>query len=397
MMVAAQVKTRVVDADGHVLEPPAALVDYIDPAYRDRAPHIVERGGKEYWEGDHWMRYMPSQMESPTPAPVTNTVGLAGIQRWKDLRAMQDPDGQPYTKANPAGFFPEPRLKVMDEEGFDAAVLYPTLALTFIPDPGYALALGRAYNDWLADYCKAAPERLFGAAVLPLQDIDASVRELRRCVSDLGFKAAFLRPNLYIENTHWWDPVYEPFWSACEELDVAIGFHPHNADAMAGAARHYGLSGGDAVSLFVRAPVVNPLDSIFTLGSLIAGGVLEQHPGLRLAFLEASGGWLVAILERLDHRFEHLGQTLPVRLGAAPSEYFKRQLWISFDPDEAAIELTARTVGADRLIFGSDFPHPDAFYPNFVPLLRGRMAGLSGDEQRLILGENARRLYKLPR
>src|SRR5215813_14172781 len=106
MTTAAPVKTYVVDADGHVLEPPTALVDYIDPAYRDRAPRIVARDGKEYWEGDGWFRTGPS--------PATALAGMAGVARWKDQREVMASDAGPYTGANPAGFYPEPRLQVMD-------------------------------------------------------------------------------------------------------------------------------------------------------------------------------------------------------------------------------------------------------------------------------------------
>src|SRR5262245_11006071 len=110
----------VVDADGHVLEPPAALVDYIDPAYRDRAPRIVERDGREYWAGDSWTR---------SNQPMTALSGMAGVARWRDQRQFQASDAGPYTQCNPAGFHPEPRLRVMDDEGFDVAVLYPTQGL----------------------------------------------------------------------------------------------------------------------------------------------------------------------------------------------------------------------------------------------------------------------------
>jgi predicted TIM-barrel fold metal-dependent hydrolase len=229
-----------------------------------------------------------------------------------------------------------------------------------------------------------------------LQDVDAGVAELRRCVTKLGFKAAFLRPCQYIEGKEWWDPVFEPFWQAAEELDVAVGFHPFSVDIMPGAASKFELGTPDPVKMFIRAPFVHPVDSMYTLCGLVAGGVLERHPNLRFALLEASGGWLVPILERLDHRFENLGQTVSTTMTMPATDYFKRQGWISFDPDEQTIELTARILGADRLIFGSDFPHPDAFYPNFVPLMKERIANLSEEEQRLILGENARAFYKLP-
>jgi predicted TIM-barrel fold metal-dependent hydrolase len=397
MTTQAPPKTYIVDADGHVLEPPTALVDYVDPAYKDRAPHIVERDGKEYWEGDHWQKYGPPLLQSSQPSPATNVPGLAGVERWKnatDVGMVQG--GMPYSQCHPASFRPGPRLEVMNSEGFDVAVLYPTLGLTYIPDPPYMTALNRAYNDWLADYCKADPKRLYGACAVNLQDVEAGIAELRRCVTQLGFKAAFLRPCQYIPGAEWWHPVYGPFWQAVEELDVAVGFHPFSVDNMPGAATFFNLGQPDPTKIFIRAPFVHPTDCMYTVCGLVAGGVLERHPNLRFAILEASGGWLVPILERLDHRFENLGQTIKDRMTMPATDYYKRQGWISFDPDEQTIEMTAHVLGADRLIFGSDFPHPDAFYPNFVPLMKERMSGLTAEEQRLILGENARAFYKLP-
>src|SRR5262245_54725794 len=358
-------KTYVVDADGHVLEPPTALVDYIDPAFKHRAPRIVQRDGKEYWAGDPWARAVSG--------PATALAGMAGVARWREQSHYTAPEAPPYTRANPAGFYPEPRLAVMDAEGFDAAVLYPSMGLAYNPDAPYALALNRAYNDWLADYCRSAPDRLFGAAAIALHDVAGAVDELRRGVTRLGFKSAFLRPNRYIPGVDLWEPAYEPFWQAAEELDVAIGLHPQTGDEMEGAGKYFGLTNHlaqDPVRSFFRNPFQNPVNAMYALCSLVVGGVLERHPNLRFAILEASGGWLVPILERLDHRYENLGQTVSETMTMPATDYFKRQGWISFDPDEATIELTAKVLGADRLMFGSDFPHPDAFYPNFVPLMK---------------------------
>jgi predicted TIM-barrel fold metal-dependent hydrolase len=383
-----------IDADGHVLEPPHALPDYIEAKFRDRAPHIVERGGQEFWEGDTWLRYTAPNAGSAVAVPATALPGCAGIMRWNQS-GYGGGTMPPYSQANPAGFNSAPRLEVMDQERFKSAFLYPTLGLTFIPDIEYSRALNRAYNDWLADFCKGDRARLYGIAAVNLADVDSAVAELRRCVATHGFKGAFLRPCLYLAGTNWWDEIYDPFWSACEELDVPVGFHPFPADRMPGAGAYFGLDRNLPVQSFLRAPFIHPVDSMFVLGSLICGGVLERHPRLRIGILEASGGWLVSYLERLDHRFEHLGHTIPDRIKIKPSDYFRRQCWISFDPEESTLELTARMVGADRILIGSDFPHPDAFYPNFVELLLQVVSNLSTADQNQILHGAAQSFYKV--
>ena len=114
----------------------------------------------------------------------------------------------------------------MDLDGIDAAFLYPSMGLFAgaVHDPDLAAALCRAYNRWLADYCKPYPDRLFGIAMLPMQSIEHAIQEMKFARKELGMRGGFLRPNPYNDRMiH--DPVYEPFWSAAEDLDFSIGFH----------------------------------------------------------------------------------------------------------------------------------------------------------------------------
>jgi predicted TIM-barrel fold metal-dependent hydrolase len=150
-------------------------------------------------------------------------------------------------------------------------------------------------------------------------------------------------------------------------------------------------------NIFFTQALGNVFDMQIALTMLICGGVLERYPRLRCIFLEANGGWIVPILERLDHHYEIFRWEVP-QLTMKPSEYFKRQCWISFDPDESTLELTARSplVGADRIIWASDYPHPDAKIPGVVGELREQMVGLPDAMQQRIFGLNAVDLYGLP-
>jgi predicted TIM-barrel fold metal-dependent hydrolase len=134
-----------------------------------------------------------------------------------------------------------------------------------------------------------------------------------------------------------------------------------------------------------------------TLTVLVCGGVLERFPRLQLIFLEANGGWIVPWLERLDHHYEVFSWDVPW-LKMKPSEYFRRQCWISFDPDESTIAFTARSplVGADRIIWASDYPHPDAKIPGVVKELREATEALDAAARARVLGLNAAELYRLP-
>src|SRR4029453_2628095 len=236
----------------------------------------------------------------------------------------------------------------------------------------------------------------------------------------LGHVGVFLRPNPNQEGSWFCDGSYDRLWAAFQDLDLAVGFHPYLMPDMPGAVRQLGLHnflapGAKSImemtaeidtiadgtygnrNIFFTQALGNVVDMQIALTMLICGGVLERFPRLRCIFLEANGGWIVPILERLDHHYEIFRWEVP-QLKMKPSEYFKRQCWISFDPDESTLRLTAETpvVGADRIIWASDYPHPDAKIPGVVGELRHAMEGLGPDAQARILGLNAVELYGLP-
>jgi predicted TIM-barrel fold metal-dependent hydrolase len=327
---------------------------------------------------------------------------LAGKMRYRDVR--------------PGAFEPHPRLPDMDVEGIRQSVLYPTmlLGLPGLTDAEFAEVQANAYNDWLAEYCAAAPERLFGAAIVPTQDVARAVRTIRRAKAR-GHVAVFLRPNAAIEGRKLHDRVYDPIWAACQELGLPVGLHPFLAPDMPGACRDlgyfamgtsttkYGPAGNDANpvrnlgNVFFSQALSNPFDMMEAVALLCAGGVLERFPGLSVLFLEANGGWIVPWLERLDHHYEIFRWDVPA-LRMKPSEYFRRQCWISFDPDESTLAFSAShpLVGADRIVWASDYPHPDARFPGVVDELREATASLDAAARAKIMGENARALYHLP-
>jgi predicted TIM-barrel fold metal-dependent hydrolase len=151
-------------------------------------------------------------------------------------------------------------------------------------------------------------------------------------------------------------------------------------------------------NIYFSQALSNPFDMIASMAFLLAGGVCERFPELRLIFLEANGGWLVPMLERLDHH-AHVPLFKPdvPDLKMDPSEYFRRQCWISFDADESLLAATALSplVGADRIIWASDYPHPDAKFPGTTDELYEAIEGLTDEQQRQVAGGNAEVLYNL--
>ena len=362
----------VIDADGHVMEPMRAWANLPDE-HRPRAARD-DFGLDHVFVGDQEI--------------VTVSLGRLGTPG----SVMSDLSESPALEDAQAGGF-DPRLRVvdMDGEGIDVAVLYPSIGLNFwaIGDAAAAVSLARAYNDWLADYCSTAPDRLYGAAMLPMQDPEAATLELRRAREELGFPAAFLRPNPCRGRTiaH---PGYEVVWEAAEQLDVTIGIHEGSSNTIAtlGADRK-------PFNPLVLHAVSHAFEQMLACAQLIITGVMERHPELRFAFLEAGGAWAPYWTWRLDEQVHGFGGFCP-DMPLMPSEYFARQCWVSFEIDEPTLPALVPYVGEDRIVWGSDYPHHDSTFPGAVKALRDTIAPLDRVVQQKILGDNARALYRLP-
>jgi predicted TIM-barrel fold metal-dependent hydrolase len=396
----------VVDAAGHVLEPPDGMAEFAPAKYRDRIWHIEVKP-----DGSEWLHFNGGTR----PAHGMALAGTAGLSAEERERARQGK--MRYSEVRGGAFRPAPRLPDMDLEGINQAVLYPTmlLGLPGLDDHEFAEVQANAYNEWLAQYCAHSPKRLFGAAVIPTQDSTRAVRTVRRA-KELGLVGVFMRPNPAVAGKKLNDPVYDPLWAVCQELRMPIGLHPFLSPDMPGACRALGYfaikaegvrySPGDTnpadpirnlSNVFFSQALSNPFDVMECVALFCAGGVCERFPKLTVLFLEANGGWIVSLLERLDHHYEVFRWDVPW-LKAKPSEYFRRQCYISFDPDESTLAFTARhpLVGAERIIWASDYPHPDAKFPGVVKELAEATESLADAPRARIFGMNAREVYGLP-
>ena len=227
------------------------------------------------------------------------SLGAVGVRQ-----GAVKPDTLKYAEGKKGGFDPHARIVDMDADGIDAAFLYPSLGLFAgaVADPGLAAAMCRAYNRWLADYCKPYPDRLFGVAMLPMQSVDLAIEEMRYAREALGMRGGFLRPNPYHGNKMISDPMYEPFWTMAEELDFSIGFHEGSTTAMPTV----GVDRFEA-DRAARHMISHTMEMMLAAMSVIWGGVVDRHPRLRVAFLESGGGWIAPWLDRMDRHFDDQG------------------------------------------------------------------------------------------
>jgi len=398
---------RFIDSDGHILEHPTAMVDYAPAEYRDRIWHIETDS-----DGNEWLVFDGHR----TLANTLASAGTAGMS--DDVRGRAHRGELRYTEVRPAAWNAKARLHDMDEDGIDLSVLYPTMLLGIQsnPDLRFGIAQCQAYNNWASDHVQEGEGRLFASAALPPmhdeEGVAAVAAELRRAASLPGIVSAFMRPNPSVSWYPFNDPVYDPIWEAAQETGLPIALHPFLAPDLPGACQGLRLAnlrtapgeltrgtsddtGVPAMNnIYFTQAISNPVDVMSALCFLTAGGVCERFPGAKFIFLEANGGWLVPWLERLDHHTHKFPWDVPW-LKMLPSEYFRRQCWISFDPDETLLAVTAQSplCGPDRIIWASDYPHPDAKFPGVTEELAEALAPLPPDAQRAIASESAMALY----
>jgi predicted TIM-barrel fold metal-dependent hydrolase len=363
-----------VDADGHVLEPADLWGHYLEAELRPRGPQLLRNA--DGWEYFQW--------ENGGTNP--GTPGMLGTMG--DTAARPGPE-RGYAEFMPFGAAdPAERVALLDREHLEAVVLYPTLALLWerdVPDPGLALPLMRAYNRWLADFCRDRDGRLVAIAHLTLTDVEGSVAELERAAAD-GCRGAFVGSFTHTRKSlgH---PDHDPLWAAAQDLGMPIGIHPMFEPPHASPlSRFDDLDDGNGVSWYFNLNVRQRIEQAFL--SFFAHHTFDRFPRLTVGVLESGAGWIGSTLDRAD-------QIQPRYQGRAePSEIFREQCFISGDPDETMLPLVIDHVGADCFVWASDYPHPD-HPPAYIDAVDRLVSGLKDDTRAKVLGGNAKRLYRL--
>jgi len=362
---------RVIDADGHVLEPVDLWERYIDPEFRHQAPRGVGVLGVDVL--GPVLPDVPGGFPLEAPDYTTGPAARYGFAARRNFDA-------------------ESQLEALDIEGIDVAVLYPSRGLyaASVDDlpPRLAAAICRAYNRWLAEFCARAPERLVGAAFVSLHDPDLAVAEAVHAVEQLGMRAVFARPNPVNGRTidH---PDFDSLYAEIERLGVPFATHE-------GAGVHLAQFGRGRYDKLMKLHLVcHAVENMGACMDLIVGGVLERHPRLRCVFLESGAGWAAWWLERMDEHWEgYFGPRDAPYLRMKPSEYFKRQCFVSTEVDERGTKYVVDAFGDDLVVLGSDYPHGDGKFPHAIREFVG-VATLSDRTKGKILWENPARLYGL--
>jgi len=341
-----------IDADGHVLEPATLWGDYLEDRYQSRAMRVaIDEDGLEYL------------VIGGKPSERTNRGALGMMGAMGDLDARPSADRR-YADSIPfgAGDATE-RIDLLDQENLDKTVLYPTIGLLWeceLEDAELTLAYMRAYNRWIADFCRDSRGRLAAVAHLTLLDPEGSADELERAVKD-GCRGGFIAPFTHHQKAHG-HPDHDALFARAEALGVPLAIHPTFEPFWAAPVRfkNIGRSRDFFYNVMLRQ---GPQQALL---SFIALGTLDRFPNLRLGILESGSGWVGSFLDRADALAE-TSTGLAAGLKRRPSEYFREQCFISGDPDETAAALIFDHVGADCFMWATDYPHPESSHSASKP------------------------------
>jgi predicted TIM-barrel fold metal-dependent hydrolase len=365
-------KRVVISADSHVLEPSDLWTSRADLKLREIAPRVRKNP-----DAPGYAFHAPGL----PPSAVSGSWGAG--RSGEELKQHLANAG--YESARRSGWDPAERLKDQDIDGVSGEVLYGTLGMRLfrMSDGELQRSFFRIYNDWLAEYCGHAPGRLHGLALISLWDVDRGVRELERCAG-LGHKGAMIWGSPPAERPYF-SPAYDRLWAAAQDLQLPLSLHivsgmgDESRVDFAAAAVRYTL-------------MVHEIQR--SISQIVQGGVLERFPRLQIVAAECDIGWLPHWMQRMDHGSEKFGALMDVKLSLRPSEYVRRQVWLTFMDDAIGASMLG-SIGADTFMWGSDFPHSDSTWPNSRAVIDKNLAGVDDGVAAKVLRENASRLYRI--
>jgi predicted TIM-barrel fold metal-dependent hydrolase len=386
---------RLFDADNHYYEPRDAFTRYIDPKFRERAvrPGVGQDGAECIYVDDRLFTYMAPQYDHVPPPG-----GLRSMLRSfasGEIEGFFDERG--HVEMDPAFQDRELRLKVMDEQGVEGALFFPTLAPCvehFLKhDTDLAYANIRAFNRWLEeDWGFAYDNRIFAAAYMSLLDLDAAVAELESLLQR-GVRVVYIRPGPQGRRSPA-DPHFDPFWARVDEAGLLVTFHSSESGYNEMFSVYWGedpnplsheQSAFQWTNFFGDRPIMD------TLSALVLHNLFGRFPELRVATVENGSLWVSYLLKAMD-KMKGMGRTgrwQGGKVDGKPSEIFREHVLVSPFHEEPLPALV-ETLGANRVLFGSDFPHAEGLAEP-ADFAKG-LAGVPPTDVKRIMGENLREL-----
>jgi predicted TIM-barrel fold metal-dependent hydrolase len=379
--------TKILSADDHIIEHPSLWTDRVSARERDRCPHVVEIDGRQAWEYEGELTYIP--MGSCRALPGFREEGYPPA-----------PGTANFSEIRPGCYDPSERLKDMDIDGMWGQLCFPNYArfaghrfFLNVKDLDLGLTCLRAYNDYLLDeWCATDPTRLFGAAILPLHNVTLAVAELER-VTAKGAKAVAFSENPTVlglpsvHTDHW-----EPLWAAVETTGLPVCMH-------IGSSSRLMTTSPDAPPTVLVS--LNGVNSMMAAVDWLMSGILERHPAIKVMLSEGGAGWIPYMLERMDKAFhdkrirpnQSIGQTSKGGT-VLPSELFRRQMYVCLVDERFALRSLG-DIPVDNLLFEGDYPHGDGLWPDNRSYLQKALADVSENDAAKIAHSNLAGLLAL--
>jgi uncharacterized protein len=376
----------IIDADTHVTETPDLWTKRAPASMRDRVPHVETSQDGSL----HWVLGEGSLLANPG---MTATAG----------RGTFNNPPKTYEQMHPGAYDAKARLAYMDQMGIWAMVMYPNVggfgAQQFLKlnDPELMLTCVQIYNDWQTEWAAADSRRLLPITSIPFWDVKAAVTEIRRCAT-MGHKGIlFTGEPQYYGKPLIGDPHWNPLWEVAVELDLPISFHIGSGDMAEGLLKNRVATYGK-MAAFTELAVDIFLRNGLQLSDLLMSGVLARYPKIKFVSVESGIGWIPFMLEAMDYQFRgnSVAEEHP-EFDRLPSEYFARNVFACYWFEQTAPRRLIDKIGADNIMFETDFPHPTSLYGEEVhSRIKSGLSDCEESVRRRILWENAQRLYKVP-
>jgi len=356
----------VISADSHISE--------TEDCFREIESKFESRRPRQHYDEKRGAVLEIADLGVKIPMGIICTAGRDPSEFAKPVR---------WEELHPAGYDPRERLKIQDEEGVVAEVLYPSLGMVLCnhPDNEYRAACFAAYNRWLAEFCSTSPDRLIGMPLLGMHSPQEALQELQEA-KRAGFRGIMLPGHPVVEDYD--HACYDDFWRACVDLGMPVSFHILTTrDGIMERVR-----GSKLVHQIVT---VRGVQNIILM--MILGGVFDRHPHLKVVCVESDGGWVPHFKFRMDHAYERHRFHLPTEpLQKMPSCYFDENIYVTFQ-DDYSIKQVKSGLNMQRVMWASDFPHSDGTYPRSREVIGEVTEGMSERDTANLLYNNAAQLY----
>ena len=388
-MTATLDQVKVVDADTHLTERHDLWTSRAPAGMKDRMPHVAQVDGQATWVVE---------------GAVLGRAGAGGVVdkhnvKGRSFEALYEWE---IDRVHEAAYDPVARVKLMDETGIWAQIIFPNVVglggqniAEAVGDLAFRLHCLQIYNDANAEMQAESGNRLLPMAILPAWDVEACVGEAQRA-KRLGLRGVNITSDPQdqggpdLANRAW-----DPLWEVCSALVLPVHFHIGASLTTMTYFGTYPWPSHDEDTQLAIGGTLLFIGNARVVVNIICSGMLDRHPELKIVSVESGAGWVPFILEALDYEMAENAPKLKADLSLSPSEFFKRQIYATMWFEHTNLASLVAAVGEDNILFETDFPHPTCLYPDPLGHARENMRELSVPTRNKILGGNAAKLYHL--